>query len=331
MTPEPHGYGLLPGLVHTGLFTALAFFLAHFVGPFGVEAAALGVVLGVLAGNLYSPETTLGPGVRFAGKRVLAFAVVLLGLRVSVQDVLGLGGRTALLVLGVVVTALLLAFLIGRLFGVPRPMAALIGAGTAVCGASAIAAVRNTVGAEEKDVSYAVAAITALGSIGLLVYPAVQLAFHPLDATGFGQWSGATLHAVPQAIGAAFAGGGIAAGAPATVVKLSRVALLGPVAIALAFAFKRRGEKAAGTWLPVEVWGFLLLFILGSILPLPAGLLDVVGTIDRIALVYALTALGLQTRFGDIRQAGTAPLGVAVLTWLLVAGGVFLMLRVAPS
>lgn len=317
---------LLPGLVHASLFTALAFLVAHFTGPFGVGAAALGVVFGVLAGNIAPPGATLQPGVRFVGSRILALAVVLLGLLVTLRDLAGLGTTAGVALVVAMPGALVAAFLLARLFRVSSPMAALIGAGTAVCGVAAIAAARPAVGAKQEELTYAVAAITFLGSLGLLVYPAVQLALHPFTAAQYGILSGATLHAVPQAIGAAFAAEGLAAGGVATVVKLSRVALLGVVVLLLGFLFRGRRDAGSASWrLPVEVWGFLGLFVLGSIFAVPDGFRGFVAEVDSVLLVWALTALGLQTRFSDLKRAGTAPLWVALITWGVMVAAVALV------
>lgn len=206
LRPRVAGLGvkrLLPGILHALLFTALAFLVAHVTSDFGVGATALGVVFGVIAGNVRPLGPLLKPGVAFVGKRVLALAVVLLGLQVTLRELAGIGGMAAFAVGVAVVGGLLVAVLLGRLFRVHGSMAALIGAGSAICGVSAIAAARPAVGAKDEDVSYAVAAITFLGSVGLLVYPAVQLAFHPFGAQDYGVLAGASLHSVPQAVGAA--------------------------------------------------------------------------------------------------------------------------------
>lgn len=319
-----------PGLGAVGILTAAAFLAAPWTRPLGLGPTALGVGLGVLAGNLARPGPRWSPGIRFAGSRVLALAVVLLGLEVTVTDLLGLGATTAGIVLLVVIGGILLAVGVGRAMGISPGLAGLIGAGTGICGVSAIAAVRSGVDARETEVAYAVASITLLGSIGLVVYPLVQLATGWLPATDFGVLAGATLHSTPQALGAAFAGGGDAAGAPATVVKLARVVLLGPVALALAVAYRHADRVDASVLaVPGEVLGFLALFVLGSLVALPADLLAGAALVTDAALVAALTALGLATRFADLRRAGVAPLALAGVAWGALIGLVLLVLYLA--
>ncbi len=311
----------------------LAFIVAHFTGPVGVGAVALGVAFGLVAGNLRPPGAVWRPGVDFAGQRLLALAVVLLGLRVAFDEFARFG-VPLLAALLVVAGALVLALLLGRWVGVAGRFAALIGVGTGVCGVAAIAALRGVVGARQAETTYAVAAITLLGSIGLIGFPLVQILWHPLHPEAFGVLAGASLHSVPQAVGAGFAGGGEAGGTLATVVKLTRVAMLGPLVLVVAWlwkpAGKGEGEKPPRRPLPVlpmEVWGFLLVVLLGNLLPIPEAVRSQALTVSEVLLVAALTALGLSTRFVDLRAVGMRPFGIAVLVWAGVVAGLFLLVK----
>ncbi len=313
--------------------TILAFVVARFTASFGVGAVALGVALGLVAGNLRPPGALWRTGVDFAGKRLLAFAVVLLGLRVMFDEFARFGVPLSAAVL-VVVGALVVALLMGKWFAVDARFAALIGVGTGVCGVAAIAALRGVVGARQAETTYAVAAITLLGSIGLVVFPLVQILWHPLHPEAFGVLTGATLHSVPQAVGAGFAGAGEAGGTLATVVKLTRVALLGPLVLVVAMAWRavaagEEGHEARRRLprLPVEVWGFLLVVLLGNLLPVPEAIRSHALAASEVLLVMALTALGLSTRFLDLRAVGLRPLAIAVLVWAAIVAIVFMVVK----
>lgn len=311
--------------------SSLAFVVAHFTGPFGVGAVAWGVAFGLVAGNLWPPGAVWRPGVDFAGRHLLALAVVLLGLRVAFHEFARFGVPLSAAVLAVT-GALVLALLLGKWVGVSGRFSALIGVGTGVCGVAAIAALRGVVGARQVETTYAVAAITLLGSVGLIGFPLVQILWHPLHPEAFGVLAGASLHSVPQAVGAGFAGGGEAAGTLATVVKLTRVALLGPLVLVVAWLWQTadkegRTPRRRLPVLPVEVWGFLLVVLLGNLLPVPDAVRVHALTISDVLLVLALTALGLSTRFLDLRAVGMRPLGVAVLVWAGVVAGLFLLVK----
>lgn len=317
---------LAPGLLVSAVLTLAAFGVAYWLGSWGVGAAASAVVLGILVGNLWPIGSAVRPGVAFVGKRVLTLAVVLLGLAVTFQDLLDVGWNVLIVVLIAVVGALAVASRLAPLFGVSSPLALLVGLGTGICGVSAIAAARGVVRAKEEDVSYAVAAVTFLGSLGLVLYPLAQLGWHPLYPAGYGVFAGSTLHSVPQAVGAAFAGGGSEAGGLATITKLSRVAMLGPMLLMMALWMGRGKGSVGAVKVPVEVWGFLTLFVLGSLVAVPDALQAWVGMLNRVLLVAALGALGLMTRLSDLRKAGVGPLLLALVTWVLLGGSVLWVL-----
>lgn len=317
----------LPGVVLVAALALAAYALAFLAPVRGLDVAALGVLLGVLVGNGVRLPPRFEPGVAFCAKQVLALSVVLLGLRVTMGDLLSIGAAGAVVVALAVVGALAVALLLARPMGVPRPIALLLGGGTGVCGVATIAALKEVVSADEREVTYAIGAITFLGSLGLLAYPAVQLLAAPLTEVTYGTFSGATLHSVPQAVGAGFAGGGTTAGAAATFVKLARVALLGPVVLGVALLVQgRAGGARAALRLPAEVWGFALLFALGSLVAIPPALLDPIVALDTALLVAALAALGLRTRFEQIRHTGMRPLLLALVTWLALVAAVLLVL-----
>lgn len=320
---------LLPGLLLVFVLTLLALFVAHFTSPFGIGAVALGVLLGLVVGNLRAPGPVVQPGVAFAGKRLLAAAVVLLGVRV-VFDEFARFGVPLLSAAGVVAGAFLLALLFGRVLGTDARFSAMIGAGTGVCGIAAIAAMRPVVGGRDAETAYAVATVALLGSLGLILFPVVQLLWHPLEAGAYGVLAGAGLHSVPQAVGAGFAGGGEQGGTMATLVKLTRVALLGPLALVVVLLWHGLGEAAAKKRvprLPVEVWGFLLVVVLANVLPLSDEVRELAMTVSGLLLVAALTALGLTTRFRDLHAAGARPLILSLAVWAVVIAVLFLLLR----
>lgn len=330
MADEPAPLGLAPGIILVAGATLVAFFVSGLTAWMGVGVTAVAVVIGVAVGNLSPPGPALRPGVAFVGKRALTLAVVLLGLGVTFGDLADTGAVALGSALGAVVVALVVAALVGRLLGVSSSLAALVGVGTGICGVSAIAAARPAVGARDEEVTYAVAAVTFLGSVGLLLYPFVQIGWHPLGPDLYGVLAGATLHSVPQAVGAAFAGGGEAAGTLATVTKLARVALLGPVVLALALWAHRSATGSTRLRLPVEVWGFLALFVAGSMVSVPDAVRDAVGVLTRVLLVAALAALGLMTRFSELRRSGLRPFVLAVVAWVsLVASGWLFLTRFA--
>ncbi len=289
------------GIVLTALVALSALAFAE-VLPLG--AAGLAVILGLVVARGRLPET-FAPGVGWSAKHALTFSVVLLGFTVDVRSLAE--GRLFLAAATAIVVALVAAEIGGRLVGASTGMRRLLGVGTGICGISAMAAAKNIVDGDE-DLAQAATVVTVLGSIGLLALP---LAATSMDAATYGAWAGATLHAVPHAVGAG-AAAGIIGTQTATIVKLTRVALLGPVLLGLAGVLHKRGGRVR---LPLEVTGFLGLLVVANIMPWPAGIVDAIGLLARLLLVFALAALGLQTQWrGGSKRAWL----VGVTTWAAV-------------
>ncbi|YCK79317.1 putative sulfate exporter family transporter [Arthrobacter sp. D3-16] len=319
---------MLPGLATAAVALAAAF-LVHWLVPV-LPAMTLAVVLGVLAANL--PGTgvwTAGrarPGLDFAGKHLMRGGIVLLGLKVSVMDVLGLGWLALVLIAGVVAVSFGGTYLISRLFRLPPVTSLLVATGFSICGASAIGAMAAVRRIRHADTVLPVALVTLCGTLAIGVMP---LLVHPLQLSApvFGAWTGASVHDVGQVVATAQTAGTAALGI-AVVVKLTRVLLLAPVA-ALAGAhqrvFARPGPGAEGgdaklpPVVPLFVLGFIAMVGLRSTGWLPAGWLEAGAALQDILLGAALFGLGSAVRVRTLLHTGGRALLAALASWLLIA------------
>jgi len=309
-----------PGLLAVALATAVAFAVARAVP--GVNASTAAVVLGALAANLGLHRPVLRPGTGVASRRLLRVAVVLLGLQLALPQLraLGLAG------LGVVVLTVAVTFtgtrLLGRLLGVPPARSLLVATGFSICGASAVAAMRDVADADEDDTAVAIALVTLCGSLAIVVLPALRGPLG-LDPAAFGSWVGASVHDVGQTVATATRVPG--ALEAAVVVKLSRVVLLAPLVAGVALARRRGGAAAAGgasrpPLLPLFVVGFLAAIAVASTGLLPAGVLDAAGAAQQVLLVAALVGLGTGIHWRTLRRTGGRSLVLGLSSWVLVAG-----------
>ena len=306
---------LLPGFLAAGLVALAAFGLSRLVP---VDAVLLALALGLAAGALLRHPKGAEPGASWLMKRGLDAGIVLLGVEVNLAFLLGAGPRVLLLVAVLVPVAFGAVLLMGRALGVRGDAPALLGVGTSICGLSAVAAAGSTLRSRKEDVAVAVASVGVLSAIGLLAYPALGLALR-LPPETYGAWSGLSLHAVANAVAAGFAGGP-EAGAMATVTKLARVALLAPLLLALPLVLGRRREGRLGVAaVPYTVWGFLLVAVAASLLPLPEPLVAALKVALRVVLLVSIAAVGWSTRLGDVRRAGPRGLLLAVAGWLLLS------------
>lgn len=298
---------------------------------FGPMALAMALGLGLRA-VLPLPALVV-PGVRLAAGPLLRAAVVLLGLQLTLADLLSLG----LAGLAVTVTALLATFALtlwlGRRLGVAPELARLIAAGTSICGASAVAATRSVTGAGAGDTAYAVACVTLFGTLAMVLMPLVP-PLAGLDAAGYGLFVGASVHEVAQVAGAGFRHSA-EAGEAAMVAKLSRVLLLAPMVLVLA-AWCRRGRTGDNTGggtaarLPVPwfVFGFLAMVLVASSVELPDPVRTGAGEATTFLMTMALAGLGLSTDLREIRARGARPLLLAAIAALFIAALSLLMVTV---
>jgi uncharacterized integral membrane protein (TIGR00698 family) len=300
--------------------TALAYAVSAFVPALGASTVA--VVLGALLVNTGLHRAPLRPGTKWAGKRLLRIAVVLLGLQLSLPQLLHLGaGGLAVVVVTVAVTFFGTQAL-GRLLGVPPARRLLVATGFSICGASAVAAMEPVAGGDEEDTSVAVALVTLCGSLAIAVLPLLRTPLG-LDVVAFGSWVGASVHDVGQTVATADRVPG--ALTTAVVVKLTRVVLLAPLVAAVAFTRRRRhgdgpgGSSSRPVPVPLFVVGFLAAVALTSTGVLPSPLTGALKTLQQVLLAAALVGLGTGIHLPTLRRTAGRALVLGLSSWVLVA------------
>jgi len=245
--------------------------------------------------------------------------------------VLAIGGRALVMIVVLMGLALFVAHGLGRLAGIPRRLASLIGVGTAVCGNSAITAVAPVIGARDEDMSYAIATNTIFGTLAVFAYPLLGHALGLGDAF-FGTWAGTAVNDTSQVVATGFAYSD-AAGEVATTVKLTRNALMGFVIVGMGLAYggalatsevPLRSRLARS--IPLFVVGFLAMALLNTVGALAwfsdrigRDLVADLGLASRFLILVALAGVGLGTRLSELRRAGWRPLLIGLATACVVA------------
>jgi len=314
----------LPGLVVCAVAAAVAWGV-HWLVP-AVPLLTAAVVLGIVVGQIPVARAAvtgrLAPGLSLSAKRLMRVGVVLLGLKLSLGDIAGLGWVAILTTVGVVLLSFAGTFWIGRLFRLPGHQPLLIATGFSICGASAIGAMSGVVKPKDEEAATPVALVTLCGTLAIFVLP---LFWHPLglDAQQFGHWVGAGVHDVGQVVATAqLAGAG--ALAVAVVVKLTRVLMLAPM-VAVAAVVERRRQVAGDPGVkrppivPLFVAGFLLAVLVRTFVPLPAAVTDGADTVQTVLLAMALFGLGTAVRLRTLVGTGWRALATGLISWLLIA------------
>ncbi len=308
--------GLAPGLGLALLIALLALGIRRASGLAALNPVVVALVLGIGIRAAIGAPASLKPGIAYAVRPVLRAAIVLLGLQVTLPQLLSVGAGALALAVAVVALTLPFTIWLGRLMGVDGPLSQLIGTGTAICGASAIVAANQVARGKEEDVTYALAVITLCGTAAMMLWPYLAGPLG-LDARAYGLWAGASVHEVVQAVGAAAAGGPEATEV-GTITKLARVFLLVPAVLGLGLWVGRGGGgvKAPVPWF---AFGFIGLVILGSVLPLPAVVVEASRWVVPLMLAASVAALGLSTDLRALKARGSAPLLLGVLSSAFIA------------
>jgi uncharacterized integral membrane protein (TIGR00698 family) len=323
---------VVPGLLVVAATSAAAYGAAALVPV--LSPLIWGVFIGMALVVARPLPAVLVPGARVAARRLLRVGVALLGLRLAGDQLVSVG-LPALGVLLVTIPATLGGTLwLGRRLGLPRELSLLVATGSAICGASAIAAMDAATDSEERDVTVAVATVTLFGTLALVLLPLLD-AVLGLSPAAFGTWVGASVHEVAQVVAAATPGGHTAVDT-ATLVKLTRVLALAPLVLGVVLVRRRRagadGTAApSGSPVPLFVLGFLACVAVASTGRLPAGALSAAQAIDTMLLTAALVGLGLGASLREIARLGWRPMALGAGAWLLAAltslGAVLLLLR----
>jgi len=324
---------IAPGLLLTAAIAGAAFALRAIPGVATFSPMILAILIGMALHNMIGTPARAKAGVAFSLRRVLRFAIILLGLQLTAAQIVEVGARGVGIIIATLVATFLFTTWLGRLIGVERKLTQLIAAGTSICGASAVIATNTVTQAHDEDVAYAVACVTVFGSIAMFGYPLLQGALH-LDAHAYGLWAGASIHEIAQVVAAAFQGGK-QAGDFGTIAKLSRVMMLAPVVITLGLLAARRARAAgeaqcdAKAPMPWFVLGFIALVGFNSLVTIPGDVKAIVVTATTFLLSMALAAMGLETDVAKLRAKGVRPFVLGLAAFGFIAGFSLLLVKLA--
>lgn len=325
---------LAPGLAAVAV-AVLAGFLLHRVAA-GIPVLTAAVGLGLLAGNIPGPAALAAgswrPGIALAAKRFLRLGIVLLGLKVSLVDIAGLGWISVGLVIALVGFSFAATWFICRLFRLPGEESVLVAAGFSICGVSAIGAVAAARAVPAERTAVPAAMVTLCGTLAIAVLPLLS-GMLGLSPDTFGFLTGASVHDVGQVVATAQTAGP-AALALAVVVKLVRVLMLAPVSALAGLDHRRRSEGTATypPLVPLFVAGFLAAVALRTSGVLPAGLLDVAAGLQEVLFAAALFGLGASVNLRQLARTGGPAVAASLVSWsVIVSGALILAVLLVPA
>ena len=320
------GREILPGLAAAVGIAIVATIVGRHVPLVG--SAVPGAVIGAVVAIVVRPGARLAPGLKYASTFVLQCSVVILGTQLSIGAAARAGLASLPVMLGTLAACLLAAYAYGRLLGIPRDLKTLIGVGTGICGASAIAAVSPVIEAAGTDIAYAVSTIFLFNITAVLVFPLIGHALG-MSQHSFGLFAGTAVNDTSSVVATASTYGSQAAGY-AVVVKLVRTLMIIPICVGLAWLTGRRRAAAndadAIRMSPRRVLRLVPWFLIGFVLAalvntaglVPAGTHGALTDVTNFLVAVALSAIGLSTNVPALRRAGAKPLLLGAMLWVTV-------------
>jgi uncharacterized integral membrane protein (TIGR00698 family) len=322
---------LFPGVIACAVVAAAAGFLGqHYGAPVLLFALLLGLAMNFLSGD----GAPCAPGIEFCARTVLRIGVALLGLRITVEQVMALGWGPVVLVVASVAITITLSMVVARALGFQSLFGLLTGGATAICGASAALALSAALPAhplKERATLFTVIGVSALSTFAMVAYPMIvqALGLNPQQA---GIFLGGTIHDVAQVVGAGYSLSP-ETGDAATLVKLLRVAMLLPV-IVVAVMITRARAAADGTsegkrppLLPGFAVAFAVLVAINSTGWLPKPLSALGSDASRWFLVAAIAAIGMKTQLKELATVGIKPVALMIGETVFLAALALAMMR----
>ena len=311
-----------PGVIVSAFIALIAMWLESLLPVHVVGSAVIAMFIGMLLNGIVSKKTVFSSGIKFTSKKLLKFAIILLGLSLNITTVLSVGKMSLTVMIFTLLTCFGGGYFIGRALKLNWKLSNLISAGTGICGGSAIAAVSSAIDADDDDVAYAMSATFLFDMAMIVLFPLMGRALGMSDEA-FGIWAGTAVNDTSSVVATGYAFSE-AAGDFATMVKLTRTLSIIPTVVVFAFIqlrLKKKemqkncensdGLKANFSIRKIFPWfiiGFVAMSVIASIFTIPAQVVSGTKSVSKFLMVSALAAIGLNTSFGNLKKSGIRPM-----------------------
>lgn len=296
-----------------------------------------GPVFAILAGMVltifFKDKSKLQPGISFTSKKILQYAVILLGFGLNLNTILATGKQSLPIIVATITTSLVIAYVLCKTMKIPSKISTLIGVGSSICGGSAIAATAPVIDADDEEIAQSISVIFLFNVIAAIIFPTLGgfLGFDPMGS-GFGIFAGTAVNDTSSVTAAASSwdsiyGLGSRTLDTAVTVKLTRTLAIIPITLVLAFIRMHRekinGESGQKVSLKKVFPTFILFFILASLITtistfngIPETFFTPMKTLSKFLIVMAMAAIGLNTNIVKLVKSGGKPLFIGLCCWI---------------
>jgi uncharacterized integral membrane protein (TIGR00698 family) len=317
---------IAPGLLLSTCVAIIAMFLSSLIPGDIIGATVMALLVGMAFNPMLNKYKQLNDGVSFAGKIILRIGIILMGVNMNFSEVVNVGKYSLFVMIFTMATAFGAGNLIGKMFGMNWKLTNLLSVSTAICGGSAVAAVGPVIKAKDEDVAYAISSKFIFDVLTVVVIPWIGMAMG-MSNEGYGLWVGTAVNDTSSVVAAGYAFSDIA-GHTSVIVKLTRTLFIIPYVLIFSFITERleaKSEVKHGRTpinfkkiFPYFIILFLVVVALRSIGIIPHNLVPALSKTSKFCMVMALSAIGLKTSFGDIRDIGFKPMILGFIVDTLV-------------
>ncbi len=320
----------LGGILFTFVIALLGLGLSKLVFFNRIGQLSCAILIAIMYRQVAGYPVPIQSGIRFSAKKLLRYAIVLFGLKLNITVIFHQGVWLLVRDTGTITFSICIMVFIAKWLNADKSLSLLLGIGTGVCGAAAIAAVSPIVKAKEDDTAISVGIIALMGTIFAIGYTMIR-PFLSLSPIQYGTWSGISLHEIAHVALAAAPAGQNALGI-ALLAKLGRVFLLIPLSVFLLAWMKRKNKMEIVTDVRIEFpWfmvGFILMSLVGSFVIVKYVILSriVLGDFSNITtfiLTMAMVGLGLNVSLQNLREKALRPLIAMMITSVLLSVGTY--------
>ncbi len=329
----------VPGLLLCLLLAVPSWLLGRALPVIGGPVFA--ILLGMVLSLLLRDRSRFQPGIAFTSKKILQYAVILLGFGLNLSEIAKVGAQSLPIICATITASLVIAFLLHKWLAIPANISTLVGVGSSICGGSAIAATAPVIGADDEEIAQSISVIFLFNILAALLFPALGGALG-MSNEGFGLFAGTAVNDTSSVTAAASTwdtlhGTDGAVLSHATIVKLTRTLAIIPITLVLAFRqtwkARRSGGEAGGSFRLKKVFPFFILFfVLASVITTGAtmagadpGIFQPFKELSKFFIILAMAAIGLNTDLLRLVKSGGKPILMGACCWAGITGISLLM------
>lgn len=289
-----------------------------------VGGPVFAILMGMCLALMIKEQPALEPGVKYTSKKILQYAVILLGFGMNLTDILEKGKQSLPIILATIITALVIAFVMYKVLKMDSKISTLVGVGSCICGGSAIAATAPVIDADDEEIAQAISVIFLFNVIAALIFPSLGGVLG-LSNEGFGLFAGTAVNDTSSVTAAATAWDGIHGSntlEAATIVKLTRTLAIIPITLVLAlWQAKAAGQEAGGTFQIKKIFPFFILFfilasVITTVFSLPGFVTAPIKELSKFFIIMAMAAIGFNTNLVKLVKTGGKPIFMGFCCWV---------------